>query len=157
MLTLVRRFALVEQVQPPAGVVLRSPTPEDTVALGRLYFAAYEPGVAWPSLAEAIEDIRISFAGEYGDLDLEASRLALAADELIGAILVVHRAPWPDTPDGPFIIELFTSQLWRRRGAASALLADSLTRTDGRAALRVAEGNQSALRLYESYNFVPWP
>ena len=156
MLTLVRYSAPVDEVRPPAGIVLRSPAPEDIVALGRLYFAAYEPGVASPTEAEAIEDIRVSFAGEYGDLNLDASRLAVAGDELIGAVLVVDQAPWPGTPDGPFIIELFTSRLWRRRGVARALLADSLERTGGCAALRVAEGNQAARSLYESYRFVAW-
>jgi GNAT superfamily N-acetyltransferase len=156
MLTLIRYSAPVEEMRPPAGVVLRSPTPEDSVALGRLYFAAYEPGVACPTEAEAIEDIRASFAGEYGDLNLDASRLALAGDELIGAVLVVNQAPWPGTPVGPFIIELFTSRLWRRRGVARSLLADSLARTAGTAGLRVAEGNQPARRLYASFGFVAW-
>jgi hypothetical protein len=137
MFTLVRRFAPAEQAQPPADVVLRSPTLEDIVALGRLYFPAYEPGVAWPSLAEAIKDIRISFAGEYGDLSLEASRLALAADELIGAILVVDQAPGPT----PRSVRSSSNSSPPSCGVASALLADSLTRTDHRAALRVAEGN----------------
>ncbi len=69
---------------------------------------------------------------------------------------MVDQAPWPDTPDGPFVIELFTATLWRHSGVARTLLADSLARTGGRAGLRVAEGNNPARRLYESYGFVPW-
>jgi GNAT superfamily N-acetyltransferase len=165
MLTLVRPAAPVDVapvgvapvgVAPvPRGVVLRSPTPADVGALGRLYFAAYDRGGASLTEAEAIEDIRLSFAGEYGPLNLGISRLALARDELAGAVLVVDQAPWPDTPDGPYIIELFTATLWRRRGIARALLTTVLTHT-GSVGLRVAEGNDPARRLYESCGFVSW-
>jgi hypothetical protein len=40
MLTLVRPPRLIEVVPPPMGVVLRSSSMADLVALGRLYFAS---------------------------------------------------------------------------------------------------------------------
>lgn len=135
---------------PVKGVVLRAPSVADTLALGRLYFEAYEPGVASSTSAEAIEDIALSFEGHYGVLDLNLSRLAWAGDELVGAVLVVERAPWPDTPTCPFIIELFVAPAYRRRGIARLLLACCATTT---VALRVDDSNAPALTLYRSLGF----
>ncbi|WP_157979517.1 GNAT family N-acetyltransferase [Kribbella monticola] len=135
----------------PAGVVLRTPTRADTTELGRLYFESYEPGVACASEAEAIDDIGATFDGAYGPLSADWSWLAVAGDRLVGALLVVERAPWPDTPACPFIIELFVAPAHRRLGVARGLLATVGTEV----ALRVAEGNVSARRLYESVGFQP--
>jgi GNAT superfamily N-acetyltransferase len=121
--------------------------------MGRLYFAAYEPGIAGADEREAIDDIRASFAGEYGALRLEWSRLALSAGTVVGVVLIVDRAPWPDTPDCPFIIELFTARNWRRHGVARALLAACISASGGQVALRVDQENSSARRLYESVGF----
>jgi len=125
--------------------------------MGRLYFASYEPGVASATEAEAVEDIQLSFDGVYGVLDLRLSRLAWLDDQLVGAILVVERAPWPDTPDCPFIIELFTAPRRRRLGIARSLLTTCLHSAHGEVALRVAEGNLPARELYGSCGFVSWP
>jgi ribosomal protein S18 acetylase RimI-like enzyme len=133
-----------------AGVLLRSPSPGDIQVLGRLYFEAYEPGRAAATLEEAVEDIELSFEGHYGELDLELSRLAWAGDQLVGASLVVSRAPWPDTPECPFIIELFTASTHRRRGIARLLLAACAGIT---VALRVEDNNTPAQTLYESVGF----
>jgi ribosomal protein S18 acetylase RimI-like enzyme len=132
------------------GVVLRAPSVADTLALGRLYFEAYEPGVASATEVEAIEDIELSFDGHYGVLDLHLSRLAWAGAELVGAMLLVERAPWSDTPDCPFIIELFTARSYRRQGIARLLLAHCATTT---VALRVEDNNTAALALYRSLDF----
>ncbi|MEV5963526.1 GNAT family N-acetyltransferase [Kribbella sp. NPDC051952] len=146
---LMRSAGALEAASVP-GVVLRPLSVADTVALGRLYFEAYEPGVASATLAEAIEDIELSFEGHYGVLDLELSRLAWVGDEAVGAMLVVERAPWSDTPDCPFIIELFTAPTHRRQGIARLLLASCATTT---VALRVEDDNIPALALYRSLDF----
>jgi GNAT superfamily N-acetyltransferase len=135
----------------PADVVLRKPSRGDIVELGRLYFEAYEPGVACATEGEAVEDIRASFDGVYGPLSVDWSRVAVSGDGMIGALLVVERAPWPDTPDCPFIIELFVAPAHRRRGLARALLETVGTQV----ALRVADDNIAARRLYESVGFQP--
>ena len=69
MLTLIRPAAPVDVVSAPPGVVLRPPSADDIVALGRLYFASYGPGIASVSEHEAIADIRASFDGRYGALN----------------------------------------------------------------------------------------
>lgn len=141
-----------DAVRPPSvpGVVLRPPAPEDAIALGKLYFEAYDPGVASATEAEALEDIELTFAGEYGVLAPNLSRLAWTDNQLVGALLVVDRAPWPDTPDCPFIIELFTARSHRRTGIAKLLLAGCSSVT---VALRVEDTNTAALALYRSVGF----
>ena len=149
MLTLVRRPAPVQN-RPVRAVALRPLLVENAVALGRLYFAAYGPGVAAATEQEALEDIELTFEGAYGVLDLNLSRLAWVGDQLVGAMLVVERAPWPDTPDSPFIIELFTAPTHRRLGTASRLLAGC---ADITVALRVEEHNAPAMALYRGIDF----
>ena len=132
------------------GVALRAPSVADIPALGHLYFEAYEPGVAASTETEAVEDIQLSFDGAYGVLDLNLSRLAWLDDQLVGALLVVERAPWPDTPNCPFVIELFTAPTHRRRGIARLLLSTCAHLT---IALRVDDNNTPALTLYRALGF----
>ena len=63
---------------------------------------------------------------------------------------MVERAPWPDTPDCPFIVELFTAPTQRRLGIGRLLLESS---ADVTTALRVAENNVAALALYRGLGF----
>ena len=153
---------------PPPRYTLRLPTPEDASALAALYFAAYPPGVACATLAEAEEEIRATFAGDYGAIRADASALIAhrppgrtAAPTLAAAILTVHRAPWEGTPDCPFVIELFTAPAHRRQGLARIALSyvrNAALASGGAAiALRVAADNTPALALYRSLGFVPWP
>ncbi|MER7245246.1 GNAT family N-acetyltransferase [Kribbella sp. NPDC000426] len=132
------------------GVVLRPPAVADAAALARLYFDAYEPGIAADSEQDALDDINLTFEDGYGVLAPTLSRLAWADEELVGALLVVERAPWPDTPDCPFIIELFTARTRRRQGIARLLLTSCAATT---VALRVEEDNAPALTLYRDLGF----
>lgn len=153
----------------PPGYTLRPPTPDDASALADLYFAAYPPGVACATPAEALEDIRATFAGAYGDLWPQTSALiehhdptttSAAAPTLAAALLTVHRAPWEGTPACPFIIELFTAQPHRRLGLARNALIHArnaaLTAGASAIALRVAADNSAALSLYRSLGFALW-
>lgn len=117
-----------------------------------MYFESYPPGVACDTEVAAIEDIKVTFEGAYGPLSLTNSFLAVAADTLVGAVLVVDRAPWPDTPDCPFIIELFTAPTWRRQGLAAALLTTCLQHPTP-FALRVLPDNTPAVELYKALGF----
>ncbi|MFI5708624.1 GNAT family N-acetyltransferase [Kribbella sp. NPDC051620] len=149
-----REPAPIAVIPPPPGVVLRPPSPTDADALGRLYYEAYNPPVV-ENEAAAIKDIHLTFEGTYGRLSLEGSRLAFTDVEMIGAVLVVDRAPWPGTPDCPFIIEAFTSPAWRRKGLASALLTECMAQSPGHFALNVLPDNTAALKLYEVLGFQP--
>lgn len=147
----------------PPGYRTRPCRRADTTALARLYFEAYEPGQACASVAEAVADIEATWAGEYGELWPEASLVAPATAPdggLAGAVLVVRRAPWSDTPDCPFVIELFTARADRRRGLARGLLRATLgvvaDAGHHQLALRVAADNTAALALYRSLGFREW-
>ena len=143
-----------------AGFAVRSPAEDDARPLGRLYFDA---GVPYANLAHAeaaVEEIQAFFRGEFGDFWPAASGVVEHDGALVAALLAVHRAPWDDTPDGPFITDLFTDPGYRRRGLGRALMArclDAVHRSARRcAALRVESENAPAVRLYQSFGFRPY-
>lgn len=148
-------------VGPPAGLTapyaLRPCRPDDVEALGRQYFDAYDPGVDSATPEEALAEMRATFDGEYGDLWPEASPVATYAGSVVGAVQTVYQAPWEDTPDGPFVIELFTARDHRRRGLGRALLTAAMA-TAARSghrhiALRVDPDNSTAMALYTRTGF----
>ncbi len=167
----------------PTSYFLRPPTLSDTSALAALYFTAYPAGIACATLDEATEDIRATFAGANGDFWPAASALIESgtipaqavtpklnephdscpgpAPTLAAAIVTVHRAPWEDVPDCPFVIELFTAPSHRRQGLARATLSHALAATLAvgyhALALRVASDNTPARSLYGRLGFTPWP
>ncbi len=135
----------------------------DAEALSRLYFTAYAAGDAAASIEEARDDIAATFAGGYGPLWPEASPVVVTGSRIVAAALVVHHAPWPDAPAGPFVIEVLTDRTHRRRGLARAVLSRAMrvalnggggTDTIG---LRVGEDNTGARWLYAALGFRPWP
>lgn len=142
----------------PAGYRLRTATRADADAVGRLYFEAYDPGIACDSVEEAVADTVASFDGDYGPLLDTASLVAETDDgEPAGAILTVHRAPWDDVPDCPFVIELFTARAHRRRGVGRSLVVAALhaitASGEPAVALRVDAANRPATALYGELGF----
>jgi N-alpha-acetyltransferase 10/11 len=161
LLTLVRPDLPPPVPALPAGYRLRPCSADDVEPLGHRYFDSYDPGEACATVDEAVADIRAAFAGEYGELWPAASLVATAGEgDVVAAVQVVRRAPWPDTPDCPFVIELFTAPAHRRRGLARALIAGSLAvvADAGRPALalRVSATNRAALGLYRDLGFRDW-
>lgn len=144
----------------PEGWKLRPCSESDAQELASVYFGAYEPGVASASLEEATDDIEACFRGEYGELWREASLLAETGKEIGAAVLTVRRAPWPDVPDCPFLIEVFTAPNHRRQGLARHLIIRSMRLAqeagEKTVSLRVLSTNRPARRLYESLGFRPW-
>jgi N-alpha-acetyltransferase 10/11 len=143
-----------------AGFSVRPPAAGDAARLGRLYFDA---GVPYADLADAgaaAEEIRAFFRGEFGDFWPAASGVIEHDGRLVAALLAVHRARWDDTPDGPFITDLFTDPGFRRQGLARVLVTrclDEVHRSARRCvALRVESGNASAVDLYQSFGFRPY-
>lgn len=130
----------------------------DSDAVGRLYFAAYPPGVAGDTVDEAIADVRAAIAGEYGVMRVDASLVASDGVTLIGAVQVVDDPPWDDVPPGPFVIELFTDPAYRGRGIARDLITRSIAACASagcrQIGLRVDSDNTPALALYRSLGFV---
>lgn len=141
----------------PDGYTVREMRREDLEAVGRLYFEAYDPGVACATLEEAVADIVASFDGVYGEFWFEASPVILHGHELVAAVMTVRRAPWDDVPDCPFIIELFTDRTYRRQGLARHLITATAktmwSAGETAMALRVDQANTPARRLYGSLGF----
>jgi ribosomal protein S18 acetylase RimI-like enzyme len=159
-LTLIAEGRVVETPGLAAGFAVRAPAESDAGRLGRLYFDA---GVPYADLADAgaaADEIRAFFRGEFGDFWPAASGVAERDGRLVAALLTVHRAPWDDTPDGPFITDLFTDPGFRRQGLARVLVARCLGEVHRSArrcvALRVESGNTPAVDLYQSFGFRPY-
>lgn len=158
-LTLIADAVAGEMASLSVGFAVRAPWAADSERLGRLYFDCQVPGADLGDVAEAIGEIRGYFKGEFGEFWPEASGVVETGGQLLAALLAVHRAPWDDTPDCPFITDLFTDPGYRRDGFARALMIRCLTEASAtsrpRVALRVDSGNTPALRLYESLGFRP--
>ena len=76
---------------------------------------------------------------------------------LVGAILVVRESPWDDAPDGPFVIDLVVDPEYRRRGIATALVAEIAKRSKEwgfeTLALRIDSRHLGAAELYGGLGF----
>jgi GNAT superfamily N-acetyltransferase len=156
MLILVASTIPPEPTLPP-GYQLRPTISTDIPTLGPLYFDSYEPGDAAATIGEANGDIEASFAGDYGPLWLAASPVVTVDDRIVAATMVVRQASWPQAPDGPFIIEVFTDRRHRRRGLARAMLSAAmrvaLPGGNGRIGLQVNDDNLAARQLYREFGF----
>lgn len=129
-------------------------TEAQTAEIGALYWWSYPAGEAGSSEAESVADIAASFAGAYGTLLDAASLGAFVDGRLAAVVLTVRRPIWPDTPDGPFVIELFTSPERRRSHLAASLLQQVLivaaAAGETTVGLRVRSDNTPAIALYRS-------
>jgi len=93
----------------------------------------------------------------FGQLIPAASLVAVTSGQVAGVVMTVRRAPWPDTPSGPFIIDLFATPGNRRHGVARYLLhramANARPPDETMIGLRVEIDNAPAQRLYRSAGF----
>ncbi|MGH8911512.1 MAG: GNAT family N-acetyltransferase [Acidimicrobiia bacterium] len=139
---------------------MRAPSRDDIQSLGRLYFESYERGKGAASIEAAVTDVEASFAGGYGELWPQASPVVVHDGGLVAAVMAVRRAPWEDTPNCPFIVEVFVAAGHRRRGLARMGLRRSfevIAEADEEAvSLRVDEDNTAARELYRSLGFIRW-
>ena len=144
----------------PAGCAVGPVHAPDADALGRRYSAAYEPGVAGETVAEALADVGATFDGAYGEFWSAGSSVVRQRDEPVAAILTVRRAPWDDTPEPPFVVELSTERAHRRRGLARALLVGcpdaARVAEEPAQALRVDAEHAAARALSAALGFRPW-
>jgi len=138
----------------PAGVTLRTVTPDDDEALAQLMDDAYrgtidaEPG---QGLDEARGEIASTISGAYGRFMPDASWVALEDDLIVSAVLVTR------FEDAPFIAFTMTRADRKGRGLATAILNTALASlADGGAPhvdLVVTAGNEPAERIYASLGF----
>lgn len=127
--------------------------------LAEAYFNAYPLGIACNTLEEAVQEMRETFAGEYGSLRHDASAMAVYQGRVVGAIFVVERSIWDAELDGPFIIDLFVDPVAQGAGLGRALVQHAISECvaagDEQLSLRVGEGTSPAAHaLYKSLGFV---
>lgn len=146
-------------VPPPDGYVARETRLSDLEGLASLYFAAYPRRIV-ATQDDAFREIKATFEGEYGELDLQGSPVLTNAGAIVASVMTVTRAPWPDTPPGPFFIEVIVDPAHRRKGLAryAVLRAAAILRASGRESvgLRVMSDNEGALGLYAQLGFDRW-
>jgi ribosomal-protein-alanine N-acetyltransferase len=160
-LTLTRPLDLASQPAEhpcPEGYSVRPTEPADIDSLAELYLASYPPTAEVATLQQARAEMAASFAGDFGPLWLDLSGVACDGERrLVSTIQVVRRAPWDDTPPGPFVIELFTSPDHRRHGLGRHLLIEALrgatTSAETVIGLRVESENAAAVSLYRDLGF----
>lgn len=143
----------------PANKALRRLDPARTDELAAAYFNAYPAGVACNTLNEAVEEIRETFAGEFGRLRTDASSMVVHEGRVVGAVLVVDRSVWDADLPGPFIIDLFVDPTAQGVGWGRALVQHAIGQAaaagDELISLRVGEGTSVAAHaLYGSLGFV---
>lgn len=153
-------FAVIAHVPDTAslqmGYELRPIREADREELAQLYFESYNRDIV-ADKAAAREEFDLTFAGEYGRLDLSASPVVTHGSDLVAAVLTVEEAPWPDTPPEPFIIEVMVHPAHRRCGLAEHGLVSSIHSLSKRGkenvGLRVMSDNVAAMKLYRKLGF----
>ena len=143
----------------PVIVELQPLDPDRTQELAEAYFNAYPPGVACNTVDEAVQEIRETYAGEYGTLRRDASAMAIQQGRVVGAVMVVERSIWDADLSGPFIIDLFVDPVAQRTGLGRSLVSyairECIDAGDQQLSLRVGEGTSPAAHaLYETLGFI---
>lgn len=145
----------------PSGsseITIRPMTPTDSLELAQIYLEAYPPNIGASTLEEASGEIQASFDGEYGQLLLEASPIALIRGKVVGALMTTTRSIWDDHVEGPFIIDFFVSSAAQGQGVGAQLLEAAISACQKAGAqslsLRFGEGtSSSAYELYRRFGF----
>ncbi|MDO5048813.1 MAG: GNAT family N-acetyltransferase [Actinomycetaceae bacterium] len=157
-LTLNAQLEALSGLERPAGIELATLTRYDIPALAALAVAAYDSPETAEDLYEAVDQMRMAFAGEFGR-PLDNSYVgAWVEGELVGAIFVTIGTPWEDDDERPYIVDLMVHPDFRGRGIATALIGEAATRVgeDGYEdiGLRVdLHQAQAAARLYDYLGF----
>jgi len=142
----------------PISVKLQPPEEDEVLGLTKFLMDVYEghmeqqygihtgPEEEWRGYVAGL------FKGDSGQFMPDASHVALEGDRIVGAILITH---WMGMP---LVAELGVAKDRRGRGLGRALLETAMGRLAGRdeprLALYVTVGNDPALGLYRSMDFV---
>ena len=142
-----------------SGYNFRKIAKSDRSRLAELYYAVYPRSIV-KNIKTAYTEIDQTFDGVFGELDLEASPVALYSKEIIASIQTVKQAPWDFTPSGPFIIQVMVHPGHIRLGLAEFLIRMAIEKLSinglKTAALRVMSDNEGAVALYRKIGFEPW-
>lgn len=167
MAELVHQLTLIAQLEDvmrsecslAQGYHVRQIEDRDRLGLADLYFAVYPRDIVADGAA-AHAEMEQTFAGAYGQLDIAASPVLWHNNVIIGSVITVEVAPWPDTPAGPFVIEVMVHPTYQRLGFAAYLMQRAahnlIAQGKQTMALRVMSDNIGAQALYEQLGFHCW-
>jgi|SRR5262245_9107679 len=136
---------------------MRSPTPADQNNLASLIYHAYFGTIDYDSEdgAQALNEVRRTFAGDYGSFLWSASRVVERDGMLASAALITR---WKDRP---FVAFSMTHPQFRRLGFARACLESAVNQLllEGEHELRLVctLGNAAAMGQYRKLGFVVEP
>ncbi|MFZ1382205.1 MAG: GNAT family N-acetyltransferase [Scrofimicrobium sp.] len=111
------------------GLQLATLTIYDLPALASLSLVAYKQRLTAENFWRATDEIRLYFEGALGTPRDDSFIGAWLDGELVGAVFCVLDAPFDDVPRGPFVLDLMVDPEHRRRGIATALVAELSQRT----------------------------
>ena len=141
----------------PEGIEIATLTPYDVPTLAILSLEAYGEPLTAEAIMESSEELRLTFEGAFGATTEDSFVGAWDGGTLVGAILVVRESPWDDAPDDPFVVDLIVAPDYRRRGIATALVAEVAGRCAswgfGSLALRLDSRHGGANELYSVLGF----
>lgn len=113
------------------GLQLATLTVYDLPALASLAVAAYKERPTAENFWAATEQMRLYFDGALGTPRDDSFVGAWLDDgQLVGAVICVLDAPFDEVPRGPFVLDLMVDPEHRRKGIATALLAELARRTE---------------------------
>lgn len=146
-----------------SGLQIRPLEPDDAAAYRALMLAAYEESAdAFTSTAEERAGEPLSYwVARIGDARSGTLALGGFVDGELIASVALERERKPKTAHKAMLIGMIAAPGWRRAGAGRALLDALLAQARSQPGLRcinltVTEGNEAAIRLYESFGFVCW-
>lgn len=141
----------------PEGIEIATLTPYDVPTLAILSLEAYGEPLTAEAIMESSEELRLTFEGAFGATTEDSFVGAWDGGTLVGAILVVRESPWDDPPDGPFVVDLMVAPEYRRRGIATALVAEAARRCSewgfDSLSLRIDSRHTGAKELYSVLGF----
>ena len=141
---------------PRSAAQMRPIAASDVADLADASWRSYRDESPGFTLSHATQDTERILSGHHGRLAHEASLIAETEGRTAGAVITVIDPPYPGTPAGPYIADLYVAPGERRRGVATALLLTALAALGGRTVhLRVDADNEPALRLYTAHGFAP--
>ena len=136
---------------------MRSPTTADENNLASLMYHAYLGTIDYEGEdeAQALKEVRRTFAGDYGALMWSASRVVERESILASAALITR---WEDRP---YVAFSMTHPQFKRLGFARACLESAVNQLllEGEHELRLVStlANVAAMSLYQKLGFVVQP
>lgn len=143
----------------PSGYTIERMRESNSQALAELYLASYPSSIV-EDMDAALQEIRETFAHEFGHLRTDLSPVVIKDNTIVATVMTVDEAPWPDTPPGLFLIEVITHPRHQRCGLAQSNLVwvamQAQNQGHNTLALRVESDNGSAMALYRKLGFREW-